>query len=272
VKHGLPVLWLVTSQKRVARRTCRHPVGVVRELNCRAEECMCSVRCRAVVLNLGYVYPRGYANTSYGLRTIENKKLLRDKNLISDADCKIRITWIMHQQLRGHNVEDKLHVGGKRTVRGKRHWCREYKNISPPANARLNPRLYMPSVTLHRVGHVRSDDSEKVPPPSSGFFRLIGSHICVTVESLFISLGMETIPSPKRRFQRETHVITSQELSIIDAALKASQKTSVLRPYIVSLYGGTDQQWFHCNTTVESYHPEASWKWMLYVLWNVGSN
>jgi hypothetical protein len=36
---------------------------------------------------------------------------------------------------------------------------------------------------------------------------------------------METIPSPKRRFERELHGTKSQKASIIDTAVKASHRT-----------------------------------------------
>jgi hypothetical protein len=39
----------------------------------------------------------------------------------------------------------------------------------------------------------------------------------------------------------------------------------------VSLYGEADEQWFHGNRNVESYHPEEPWRWRRYILRNVGS-
>jgi hypothetical protein len=49
----------------------------------------------------------------------------------------------------------------------------------------------MPSGTLYRVPLVRTDVSENIQPPSSGFLRVIGFHKCVAVESLLLSLTIE---------------------------------------------------------------------------------
>jgi hypothetical protein len=43
--------------------------------------------------------------------------------------------------------------------------------------------------TLHSVPLVRTDVSENVSPPSSGFLRVTGIHSCITVASLLISLS-----------------------------------------------------------------------------------
>jgi hypothetical protein len=49
----------------------------------------------------------------------------------------------------------------------------------------------MYSGTLYCVGLVRTDVLENTSPPYSGFFRVIGLHSCVIVESQFISLSIE---------------------------------------------------------------------------------
>jgi hypothetical protein len=41
------------------------------------------------------------------------------------------------------------------------------------------------------VALVKTDFSENMSPSSSGFFRVIGFHTCITVESLIISLSIE---------------------------------------------------------------------------------
>jgi hypothetical protein len=37
------------------------------------------------------------------------------------------------------------------------------------------------------------------------------------------------------------------------------QEDSVFRSYVAPPYGEATQEWFHGNTTVESYHPEEPW-------------
>jgi hypothetical protein len=49
----------------------------------------------------------------------------------------------------------------------------------------------MPSGTLYCLALVRTDVSENILPPSSGFLTVIGFHSCVTVESLLYSLSIE---------------------------------------------------------------------------------
>jgi hypothetical protein len=49
----------------------------------------------------------------------------------------------------------------------------------------------MPSGTLYSVALVITDDSENISLPSSGFFRMIGLHTCVTVESVLINISIE---------------------------------------------------------------------------------
>jgi hypothetical protein len=44
---------------------------------------------------------------------------------------------------------------------------------------------------FYRVALVRTDVSENITPPSSGFLRVLGLHSCVTVETLLISLSIE---------------------------------------------------------------------------------
>jgi hypothetical protein len=51
--------------------------------------------------------------------------------------------------------------------------------------------LQMPSGKLYRVPVVRTDVSENISLPSSGFFRVIGFHNCVSVEFLLIGLSTE---------------------------------------------------------------------------------
>jgi hypothetical protein len=51
--------------------------------------------------------------------------------------------------------------------------------------------VQMPFDTLYSVAQVRTDVSENISSPSSGFLRVIGSHSCVTVESLLISLSID---------------------------------------------------------------------------------
>jgi hypothetical protein len=43
----------------------------------------------AVVCNVGYAYPQGYAKTSYGVYKIEKKKLFIDKHLIIRAIFRV---------------------------------------------------------------------------------------------------------------------------------------------------------------------------------------
>jgi hypothetical protein len=49
----------------------------------------------------------------------------------------------------------------------------------------------MSSGTLCRVAVIRTDVSGNVSRPYAGFFRVIGFHSCVTVESLLIRLSIE---------------------------------------------------------------------------------
>jgi hypothetical protein len=49
----------------------------------------------------------------------------------------------------------------------------------------------MPSGALCRVALVRTNVSENISLLSSGFLRVMGSNICVTVESLLMSLYIE---------------------------------------------------------------------------------
>jgi hypothetical protein len=59
--------------------------------------------------------------------------------------------------------------------------------------------------------------------------------------------------SPKRRFELELNDTKSQNASIIDTAVKASQR----RVFPVGCpYGEDEQLLSHGNTTLESYHPE----------------
>jgi hypothetical protein len=41
------------------------------------------------------------------------------------------------------------------------------------------------------MGSVRTDVSENISPPSSGFLKVLRSHIYVTMESLLMSLSIE---------------------------------------------------------------------------------
>jgi hypothetical protein len=49
----------------------------------------------------------------------------------------------------------------------------------------------MSSGSFHLVAVVRTDVSDNISPPSSGFLTMIGFHNCVTVGSLLISLSTE---------------------------------------------------------------------------------
>jgi hypothetical protein len=48
-----------------------------------------------------------------------------------------------------------------------------------------------PSGSLYHVALVRTDVSENISPPSSGFLRVIGAHSCGTVQSLLIILSTD---------------------------------------------------------------------------------
>jgi hypothetical protein len=49
----------------------------------------------------------------------------------------------------------------------------------------------MSSGTLYHVAVVRTNVSENISPPSSGFLRVRGFHSCVTMESLLINLSRD---------------------------------------------------------------------------------
>jgi hypothetical protein len=72
----------------------------------------------------------------------------------------------------------------------------------------------MSSGTLFRVALFGTDVSENVSSTSTGVVRLIGFHGCLTVETY--PLKMETILSPKRRFELVLHDTKLQKTSLID--------------------------------------------------------
>jgi hypothetical protein len=130
----------------------------------------------------------------------------------------------------------------------------------------------MPSGVLHRVAVVRIDVSNTISPPSSVFFRVIALHSFVTVEGLLISPHRGILCRAEEHCLLEPHGIIPPEGICHCYGRQNIPEDVAPRPYILYLYGDANQQWFHGNTTLESYHPAEPWRWTRYIVRNVSSN
>jgi hypothetical protein len=66
--------------------------------------------------------------------------------------------------------------------------------------------IWMPSGTLYHIALGGTDILENISPPSSRFLRVIGFHICITMQTLFISYC--------RVYWLELHGTKSQKASV----------------------------------------------------------